>query len=41
MAPQSFPLVDRSPLSAAILLTCYTLVLVTMAVATFRRRDIT
>ena len=38
--PQSFPLVDRSTLGAATLLACYTLVLVAVAVATFRRRDI-
>jgi ABC-type transport system involved in multi-copper enzyme maturation permease subunit len=39
--PLDFPLVDRSTLGAASLLACYTLVLVAMAVATFRRRDIT
>jgi len=39
--PLDFPLVDRSTLGAAILLACYMLVLVAMAVATFRRRDIT
>ena len=39
--PQNFPLVDRSTVSAAILLACYTLVLLAVAVITFRRRDIT
>jgi hypothetical protein len=35
------PQVDRSTLGAATLLACYTLALVGVAVATFRRRDIT
>jgi ABC-type transport system involved in multi-copper enzyme maturation permease subunit len=39
--PQNFPLVDRSTVSAAILLACYTLVVLAVAVITFRRRDIT
>jgi hypothetical protein len=39
--PQSFPLVDRSTLGAATLVACYALALVVVAVATFRRRDIT
>ena len=39
--PQNFPLVDRSTVSAAILLACYTLVMLAVAVVTFRRRDIT
>jgi ABC-type transport system involved in multi-copper enzyme maturation permease subunit len=39
--PQNFPLVDRSNLGAATLVACYMLTLVVMAVATFRRRDIT
>lgn len=39
--PQNFPLVDRSTLGAATLVGCYTLTLVVVAVATFRRRDIT
>lgn len=39
--PQNFPLVDRSTVGAATLLACYTLALLALAVATFRRRDIT
>jgi ABC-2 type transport system permease protein len=39
--PQNFPLVDRSTLGAAALLTGYTLALVALAMANFRRRDIT
>jgi ABC-type transport system involved in multi-copper enzyme maturation permease subunit len=39
--PQHFPLVDRSTMGAATLLACYTLALLALAVATFRRRDIT
>jgi ABC-type transport system involved in multi-copper enzyme maturation permease subunit len=39
--PQNFPLVDRSTLGAATLVACYALTLVVVAVATFRRRDIT
>jgi ABC-type transport system involved in multi-copper enzyme maturation permease subunit len=39
--PQNFPLVDRSTMGAATLLACYTLALLALAVATFRRRDIT
>jgi ABC-type transport system involved in multi-copper enzyme maturation permease subunit len=39
--PQNFPLVDRSTLGAATLVACYALALVIVAVATFRRRDIT
>jgi hypothetical protein len=39
--PQNFPLVDRSTLGAATLVACYGLALVVVAVATFRRRDIT
>jgi ABC-2 type transport system permease protein len=39
--PQHFPLVDRSTLGAATLLACYTLALLALAMATFRRRDIT
>jgi ABC-type transport system involved in multi-copper enzyme maturation permease subunit len=39
--PQNFPLVDRSTVGAATLVACYTLTLVVVAVATFRRRDIT
>jgi hypothetical protein len=36
-----FLLVDRSAVGAATLLACYTLALLALAVATFRRRDIT
>jgi ABC-type transport system involved in multi-copper enzyme maturation permease subunit len=39
--PQNFPLVNRSTVGAATLLACYTLALVAVAVASFRRRDIT
>jgi ABC-type transport system involved in multi-copper enzyme maturation permease subunit len=39
--PQHFPLVDRSTMGAATLLACYTLASLALAVATFRRRDIT
>jgi ABC-type transport system involved in multi-copper enzyme maturation permease subunit len=39
--PQNLPLVARSTLGAATLLACYTLVLVAVGMATFRRRDIT
>jgi ABC-type transport system involved in multi-copper enzyme maturation permease subunit len=39
--PHNLPLVDHSTMGAATLLTCYTLALVAVAMATFRRRDIT
>jgi hypothetical protein len=39
--PQNFPLVNRSTVGAATVLACYTLALVAVAVASFRRRDIT
>jgi ABC-type transport system involved in multi-copper enzyme maturation permease subunit len=39
--PQDFPAVDRSTLGAATLVGCYMLALLIVAVASFRRRDIT
>jgi ABC-type transport system involved in multi-copper enzyme maturation permease subunit len=39
--PQNLPLVARSTQGAATLLACYSLVLVAVGMATFRRRDIT
>ena len=39
--PQNFPLVDRSTLGAATLVGCYTLALLVVALASFRRRNIT